>query len=550
MASKMHSTLVGLLCLIGSGVVAQEAESGYNPMDSSVIPSRRLPQHTEFMANNYPFPAKPRNQWELGVKLGAFAVSGDVRSNYPGFGAGLHVRKALGYMLSLRGELGYGTTTGLNTVKSFNHINNSAWWAYKGAGAPNFPAHDVIYNYKTTVWDASLQAVFAINNINFHRAKNKLSLYGFTGLGGMIYDTKVDALNANGTYYDFSSIPNTSTYQDRKDRKKQIKDLLDGEYETEGEEDPQKPQFLGEPFRPLFLVGAGVQFKLSKKLSLAIEHRYNIPMKTDLLDGQQWQTNSVLEPARTRDYDTYHFTSVGLNIAVGGRAVEPLWWINPLDYAYNELNAPRHMKLPKPVLDDADGDGVTDQFDNEPNTPAGSPVDAHGVSRDTDGDGVPDSRDKELITPTQCQPVDADGVGKCPPPDCCKVIDSLMQYGIRGRCNIGDLPSITFRGRGVSLNNDAKALLQGVASKIRDNSECKIAVVGYCSSTKSEQQLSWDRVNAVINYLVEKEGISADRFVFLYGQEGGDCNTVDLRDGTQEEGPTTVPAPHPGLRRR
>ena len=74
--------------------------------------------------------------------------------------------------------------------------------------------------------------------------------------------------------------------------------------------------------------------------------------------------------------------------------------------------------------------------------------------------------------------------------------------------------------------------------------------IGYCASSKSEQQLSWDRVNAVINYLVEKEGISADRFIFKYGQEGGDCNTVDLRDGTQEEGPNTVPAPHPNLRRR
>src|ERR1044072_7351961 len=89
MASKMFSKLVGLFCLIGSGAVAQEGGSGYNPMDSSVIPSRRLPQHTEFMANNYPFPAKPRNQWEVGLKIGASAVSGDVRSSYPGIGGGL-----------------------------------------------------------------------------------------------------------------------------------------------------------------------------------------------------------------------------------------------------------------------------------------------------------------------------------------------------------------------------------------------------------------------------------------------------------------------------
>jgi hypothetical protein len=77
-----------------------------------------------------------------------------------------------------------------------------------------------------------------------------------------------------------------------------------------------------------------------------------------------------------------------------------------------------------------------------------------------------------------------------------------------------------------------------------------VVVIGYCASSKSEQQRSWDRVNAVINYLVEKEGISGDRLIFQYGQEGGDCNTVDLRAAAAgEEGPNNVPAPHPNLRR-
>ena len=88
------------------------------------------------------------------------------------------------------------------------------------------------------------------------------------------------------------------------------------------------------------------------------------------------------------------------------------------------------------------------------------------------------------------------------------------------------------------------------AQQIKNNPDCKIAVIGYCSTNKSEQQLSWDRVNAVITYLVEKEGISSDRFIFKYGETGGDCATVDLRDGTGEEGPNTVPAPHPNLHRR
>jgi outer membrane protein OmpA-like peptidoglycan-associated protein len=548
MAMRKYGALIGLLCLLATGLTAQEPESSYDPTDSSVIPSKRLPQHTEFMANNYAFPAKPRNQWEVGLKVGAFSIAGDVRSVFPGFGAGLHVRKALGYVFSFRGDLGFGATKGLNYTKSTGYRRNPAWAPYLDA-TTGLPSREVIYNYKSKIYDFALEGVVTLNNIRFHKAKTGFNLYAFAGGGAMIYNTKIDALDGNGQPYDFGSIP-PGTYGDRKELKKAVKDLLDGTYESEAEADPLRAKLFGESFRPLFNLGVGIQFKLNKKLSLAIEEKFVMPIKTDLLDGQQWQTGNAENPPMTRDHDAYNFISAGLNIALGAKSVEPLWWINPLDYAYNEINKPSHMKLPKPVLDDADGDGVTDQFDNEPNTPAGSPVDTHGVSRDTDGDGVPDARDKELITPTQCQPVDQDGVGKCPPPDCCKVLDSLMQYGIRGRCNIGDLPSITFSGRSVSLNNDAKALLASVASKIRDNSECKIAVVGYCASSKSEQQLSWDRVNAVINYLVEQEGISADRFIFKYGQEGGDCNTVDLRDGTQEEGPTTVPAPHPNLRRR
>lgn len=43
-----------------------------------------------------------------------------------------------------------------------------------------------------------------------------------------------------------------------------------------------------------------------------------------------------------------------------------------------------------------------------------------GALKDSDGDGVPDSIDKELITPASCFPVDENGVGKCPLPECCK----------------------------------------------------------------------------------------------------------------------------------
>ena len=235
-----------------------------------------------------------------------------------------------------------------------------------------------------------------------------------------------------------------------------------------------------------------------------------------------------------------------MNFNLGAKSVEPLWWLNPLDYAYSEIRNPRLMRLPKPVLPDSDGDGVTDQFDQE-QTPAGCPVDSHGVTKDTDGDGVPDCKDKELITPTYCQPVDADGIGKCPCPEGCAGIAPPEKTCAE---KLGSLPSVSFKVGNNKLSDDAKAVLSTVAANLRNNPGCKVVVIGYCSSNKKEQQLSWDHVNAVINYMVDKEGISADRFIFNYGQEGGDCNTVDLRAaGEGEDGPNTVEPPHPNLRK-
>jgi outer membrane protein OmpA-like peptidoglycan-associated protein len=409
----------------------------------------------------------------------------------------------------------------------------------------------VYYNYKTKVQDLSLQGVVSLNNIRFHKSKTGFNFYGFAGIGGTVYDARVDALDGSGNPYraQFNGLTQ-GTYETRKDTKKALKDILDGEYETPAaNQGDRRPKLFGDTFKPTGTIGAGIAFKLSNRLNLAIEDRWTIA-KDDLLDGQQWQEHAYGDAVLTSDYDSYNFLSVGLNINIGAKSVEPLWWLNPLDYAYQEIRKPRLMILPKPVLPDQDGDGVTDQFDQE-QTPAGAPVDTKGVSRDTDGDGVPDYKDKQLVTPTYCQPVDADGVGTCPVP--CP--DSTCPgWGTRvNDCAIklGALPSISFRAGSNALTTDAQAVLATVASRMRNNPECKVVVVGYCSSNKKEQQLSWDHVNKVINHMVEKEGVSLDRFIFNYGQEGGDCDTVDLRGaGEGEEGPNTVAPPHPNLRKR
>ena len=97
MASKKYLLLAGMFCLFASSGFSQRVGASYDVKDSSLVPSKRMPQHTEFLNGTYNFPAKPRNQWEIGLKTGLLNVSGDIPSQlaFPSFG--LHVRKAFGY---------------------------------------------------------------------------------------------------------------------------------------------------------------------------------------------------------------------------------------------------------------------------------------------------------------------------------------------------------------------------------------------------------------------------------------------------------------------
>lgn len=568
MASKKYILLAGFFCLLVSSSFSQTQIRSYE--DSSVIPTKRMPQYTEFMAGTNNYPAKPRNQWEVGLKVGMFRVNGDVASLMsPGFG--IHVRKAFGYVFSARLEYTYGIGKGLDWTSNNNYAKNSAWEGNSVATRYSAPVRQdngqvissmaavggsatttfepVFYNYKTKVQDLSLQGVVTLNNIRFHKAKTGLVLYGLGGLGFTTYNTMVNALNGN-TKYNFASITTGNVYKNRKETRNALKSMLDDSYETPAEnQGDRRAKLGGNTLRPSFTIGGGIAYKLSNKINLALEDRLTM-IKDDLLDGQQWQEQPWGDATLSSNFDTYNMLSLGININLGSKAVEPLWWLNPLDYAYSEIRNPKIMRLPKPVLPDSDGDGVTDQFDRE-QTPAGCPVDTHGVSRDTDGDGVPDCKDKELVTPTYCQPVDADGVGKCPVPCPDSTCKGWGVQPVSCAQKLGMLPSVSFKAGSTKLTEDATAVLATVASAMRNNPECKVVVIGYCASDKKQQQLSWDHVNAVITYLVEKQGISADRFIFNYGQEGGDCNTVDLRGAAEgEEGPNTVAPPHPNLRKK
>jgi outer membrane protein OmpA-like peptidoglycan-associated protein len=243
----------------------------------------------------------------------------------------------------------------------------------------------------------------------------------------------------------------------------------------------------------------------------------------------------------TRDMDNWNYISVGLNFNIGKKSIAPLWWMNPMDYTYSQLKT---KSAKSPCDKDEDGDGISDCFDNCPNTPKSVNTDSHGCPFDTDGDGIPDFKDKQLITPTECQPTDADGVGVCPDPECCKKVVTVPMGCSQSIPN----GNINFSMKSPKLESSSIATLNMLAASMRNSPNCKVVVLGNGSVSKSEQQLSWDRVNSIINYMVEKEGIDRERFIFRYGNSG-DARSVEYRSANvDEEGPSNTPPPFPNLR--
>jgi OOP family OmpA-OmpF porin len=559
MINKKYILLAGLTAVTMNTVLAQESSTSsqwtsrdmtyrgnvYDALDTAYVPKGRMDQQIQYLNHQYAYPAKPRNMWELGINVGQTNIIGDVTSksiwNAPKFhealSFGATLRKALGYSTSLRLSYNFMNAAGYDYRQRDMASNDAVWGDYY-----NGPGTTYFANYKFSGHEATLQFLVNTNNIRFHKAKNSLSLYGFVGAGMMFWQTKVSTKNANGVNYNFDELANIA---ENKERNKTYKGWLkDSEYNVQYTKDDYtgggKLMTWGTHAASVVAnAGVGVQFKLGDRVSLSIEDKLTYTG----LDGLDAIT---LEPTPSNGLsagkDLINNFSIGLGFNLGNkkRSVLPLWWVNPLDHAYNELSNPRHMELPAPVLPDSDGDGVTDQFDKCPDTPAGVAVDVNGCPLDTDGDGVPDYRDKQLITPTDCQPVDADGVGNCPCPDDCK-------GKIASGCNI--TPSVlSFKSNSAALSTEIKNQLAVVAAGLKADPSCKIVVVGNAGSSKLQQQRSWDRVNAVIEYLANTLQISRDQFIFQYQGETGDTNNVIIRSAQPgEEGPSNLPPPHPHL---
>lgn len=563
MVNKKYILLAGLCAAMAAPAIAQETKQAsswsgrdmtyrgqvYDVLDTAYVPKGRMEQQRQYLNHQYAFPAKPRNMWELGVSAGFQNIFGDVTSKMPwgassplnALGFGASIRKAMGYTFSWRLAYNFQNAQGID----YRHREASTATAYNNpwtAGGRYANNADVYNNYKYRGHELTLQLVAASNNIRFHKAKNAVSFYGFAGGGALLWNTQVgvgNSANANWNYTNWKDADGFLTKAGQKEYRKELKDATYVDYSREYLTNKGRANIeIGDKswgLVPALVGGAGIQFKLGDRVTLQFEDKITWT-GLDVLDA----TESIAQLNNDKDIMNYASVGLGFNIGKKSKNVQPLWWVNPMDHIYSEVAAPRHMMLPDPVLADDDGDGIANQFDKCPDTQAGIKVDASGCPLDTDGDGVPDYMDKEPITPTYCQPVDADGVGKCPCPEGCE--------GKTTACGNIASGAITFSGSATGLSAAAQSQLANLAAQMSANPECKVVVMGNAGSSKVQQQRAWDRVNKVITYMTETQNISRDRFIFQYSGATGDVNSVMYRSANDgETGPSSQAPPFPHL---
>ena len=388
--------------------------------------------------------------WSIGVHGGvlmpvvAIGGSNDFNKWDANLGYGLNIRKQLGHSFGLELNGTRGKLSGTN-----EGISNPA-----------------VKDFETELqYAVDLRGVVNVGSIDFLRRENSVGFFLTAGAGYMAYAPKITTQNGQIDWKGKAVGP----ADDRHD----AKDYVKGFY---------------------IPVGAGVKFKVSERVNFNLGYTMNF-VDADNLDG-------VYAKGQTKDKFSYGYA--GLEFSLGSSAKPSLEWTNPLATMYDELKDPtlrqevealknRVSAVEKSVEDlkkDTDGDGVADQFDKCPGTPAGTAVDGSG----------------------------------CPLPKPAPV-DSIPS-------NVTGFEKIGFDFNSSVLKTESYPTLDKLSSVLRENGG-KVTVNGYASSEGTAAynlKLSKDRANSVKTYLVNS-GVNASQVATKGNGEANPIASNDTEEG-------------------
>ena len=360
----------------------------------------------------------------------------------------------LGYGLNIRKQLGHSFGLELNGTRG------------KLSGTNEGISNPAVKDFETELqYAVDLRGVVNVGSIDFLRRENSVGFFLTAGAGYMAYAPKITTQNGQIDWKGKAVGP----ADDRHD----AKDYVKGFY---------------------IPVGAGVKFKVSERVNFNLGYTMNF-VDADNLDG-------VYAKGQTKDKFSYGYA--GLEFSLGSSAKPSLEWTNPLATMYDELKDPtlrqevealknRVSAVEKSVEDlkkDTDGDGVADQFDKCPGTPAGTAVDGSG----------------------------------CPLPKPAPV-DSIPS-------NVTGFEKIGFDFNSSVLKTESYPTLDKLSSVLRENGG-KVTVNGYASSEGTAAynlKLSKDRANSVKTYLVNS-GVNASQVATKGNGEANPIASNDTEEG-------------------
>lgn len=217
-------------------------------------------------------------------------------------------------------------------------------------------------------------------------------------------------------------------------------------------------------------------------------------------------------------------TEVRHMLATSGEPNNVMYGAGLIFYFGGDKPAPAPVAAPVvQAAIDSDGDGVIDELDQCPHTPAGVSVDSNGCPLDSDGDGVFDSFDKCPTTPAGVKvdmqgcalPIDSDGDGVLDNADRCPNSAPgahVDEYG----CQLALTLLIQFDTDKEVIRPQHIQDMVNAAAFINKYPGETVMIAGHTDSDGSaeyNQQLSQRRAQAVSNYLIDNHGINVDQVI-------------------------------------
>jgi outer membrane protein OmpA-like peptidoglycan-associated protein len=416
------------------------------------------------------------NSWAVGAGFSNFIMHGDMRSigtsddtNYWNFGFFAHADKMFNPLLGLEVKVSYSKISG--GAQYFSDV-------YELLYVNNTVIRDDM-KFEGTAYGAELNLIFSFTNL-YQTTASKYHAAGYFGVGYHTYNSALYNRLADGSY---EKIP-------------------DADFGT----NPARNSV--NQASSIYLSG---QFGLKRRIS----KRVDLEFRTGMYFNYEDHLDAAI--SNKQDWETFFVTSIGVIVKLGKKKVFTIWG--------DDNGKGDNFKII-----DTDKDGVMDQLDIDPNTPAGVMVYGNGKPVDSDKDGLPDYKDK---CPLEYGPIsnegcplniDSDGDGIMDGEDLCPNIPGVVENRGCPKQEVASSENVTqqigllaasiyFDTNSDKIKNISYATIDKIISLMKKIPNVKFVIEGHTDDRNSDRYnlyLSQRRALSVKKHMI-KQGIVSER---------------------------------------